>query len=383
MAVRGGGRAAAPARRVMPRRRRRPAHPGGAGSAAGDAGAQAPPAPRDGLLRDLPALFRRTGLQWLEQRGQERAAAIAFNTLLSMAPLVLLLLAGMSRVLDTGEARSALIETVALLAGPQTAEAAGRVVGTIAAARSSPLTTIVSVLLMVHFSSAVFAQLRGMLNRIWNVSGDDGLRGLLRERVVTWLFVPLTLLAAGGVMVLGFTLAALLPLLAERIPGGAWLLPLGNAAVPFVLITALLALLYRYGPGAAVAWRDVWLGATFVGFLLAAGNTLLGFMVGRSMLVSLYGAAGALVVTTLWVFYGAHLLLFGAHLCRVYAERHGSLAAVAGARTVSAPEVAGPARGSGRTRSPAASASASGTRARTVAGSPRARPRSARAKSPR
>lgn len=368
---------------MLPPHRRR-ARAGGARGAPGAAeGSAGPPAPRDGLLRDLPTLFRRAASQWLEQRGQERAAAIAFNTLLSLGPLVLLMLAAISRVLDSGDARATLVDTIALVAGGSAAEAAGRVVETIASARSTPLTTIVSVLLMIHFSSGVFAQLRGMLNRIWNASGDGGIRGMVRERIVTWLFVPLTILSAGVVMLLGFALALALPLLAQHVPGGAWLLPIANAAVPFVLVSGLLGLLYRYGPAAPVEWRDVWLGAAFVGFLLAAGNTLLGLMIGRSMLVSLYGAAGALVVTILWVFYGSHLLLFGAHLTRVYAERHGSMADAPGRRAVTSPEAAAPSPGSGRRHSPAASASGSGSRARTAAGSPRARPRSARARSPR
>lgn len=282
-----------------------------------------------GALRNFPALLKVSGERWFRHHGQEQAAAIAFYALLSLAPMVLLVLAAASWVLGETAARTALIDAIAWIAGPGAAEASNGVVEMVAGAEAGPLTTVISVLLMVHFSSMVFLQLRGVLNRVWRVEGRDGLRGLLRgvlyERLVAWVFVPLTLVAAVCVMVAELLMAIIVPFVAGRIPGSEWFLPIGSAVVPLVLVTVLLAALYRLGPGTRVAWSDVWPGAALVALLLTAGSAVLGAMIARNMLVSLYGAAGALVVLMLWVFYGAHLLLYGAYFSHAFAERHGSL----------------------------------------------------------
>jgi membrane protein len=274
----------------------------------------------------LLALLGDSGVRWVHANAGELAAAIAFNALLSLAPLLLLLMTVAARVLGSESARTHVMVAIETVMGPAAAPAADALMGSILRARGELLATTLGVLVMVHFSSAVFLQLRGALNRIWGNAGAGGIRGALMDRLMSLVFVPAAVLGFLLTMALGFMNAALGPLFAEMIPRGVRALGLVNATVSFVLLAVQLAFLFRHGPSAPVRWRDVWGGALLTALLFTLGNSLIGLLLGRNLLVSMYGAAGALVVVLLWVYYWAQILLFGAHFTRAYAERYGSLA---------------------------------------------------------
>lgn len=279
-----------------------------------------------GLLR----VTQRAAARWMRIGGAEQSAAIAFNALLSLAPLVLLLLTAASHVLGSETARARLMEAVGTVGGPQALPPVRALVDTILRSRGGLLVSAVGVLVMLHFSSAVFLQLRSALNRIWDFEPRGGLKGALRERAVSLVYVPAAVLIGMFMMVAGLAGAVLRPGLEQVVPVSPWLGGSVQAVVLFALLALLLAFLFRHGPGARVDWGDVWIGSLLTAALFTLGNYLLGSFMGRSLVSSFYGAAGALVIVLLWIFYSAHLLLYGACFTREYAERFGSRAGPSG-----------------------------------------------------
>jgi membrane protein len=172
----------------------------------------------------------------------------------------------------------------------------------------------------------VFHELAAALDRIWDVPPRAGLGGLLVQRLIALVLVPAAVAAGLLLMAVSFLHALVAPIVSHLLPPGALAWTLGRALIPLLLMTLLLALIYRYGPRAAPSWGDVRIGATLTALAFTAGNVILATMLRRSVLASLYGAAGALVLLLLWIFSAAHLLLIGACFTREYSERFGSRA---------------------------------------------------------
>jgi membrane protein len=145
-------------------------------------------------------------------------------------------------------------------------------------------------------------------------------------------------------LVVSTALAAVGNYLADKLPGSGVILEIVNFAVSLATITVLFASIFKILPDAPVAWRDVWVGAGLSALLFTVGKSLIGLYIGSSNVASSYGAAGALVVILLWVYYTAQILLFGAEITRAYAEHHGPRAPdpthQAFAASVSSPQVA-------------------------------------------
>lgn len=258
--------------------------------------------------------------RWYRIQATELAAAIAFNALLSLAPITLLLLATASRLLGREPARERLVEAIGLLAGSGAIPVAHSLVDTVAEARGGLLATALGIAAVVFFSSTMLAQLRSALNRIWGVP-PRSVAGAFVERGALLVVVPAGVLAFLFIMWGSVVGAIVTSSIDEVLPRGAHLWNWLGPAVAFALLTAVLAILFRFGPRADVRWGDVWAGAALTALLSTAGNALIGQFVGRNLLVSLYGAAGALVVMLLWVYYGAQIFLFGACFTRADADR--------------------------------------------------------------
>lgn len=282
------------------------------------------PAPRPSA-GDLATVAWLAGQRWFKENAGEAAAAIAFNALLSLAPMVLLILSAAAQLLGSEEAKRELLSSVQLLAGSKVLPAASAVIDMIVDARGGTVANLIGTLVMISFASAVFIQLRAVLNRIWKVRARRGIHGAVFERIVTLIFVPIAAIAAMAAMLIALLAAAIGPVVMQILPEGVHVWGLVTTVLPVVVLAGMLAILYRMGPRCGVRWDDVWIGAAFTAILFSIGNVVLGVIIGRSVLVSLYGVAGALIIVLLWMFYSAQILLYGAYFTRVYAERHGSL----------------------------------------------------------
>jgi len=278
-------------------------------------------------LRAVAALFRDAALNWIADHAQSMGAALAFYTIFSIAPLLLIVIAIAGFFFGEEAARGeiylqlqGMLGTHGALAVQDLLESAGR------RADSVPAALLGAGLLFVGATS-VFAELQDALDRIWRVprrQRSAGLWGLLRAR----------LLSFGMILGIGFLLVVSLAFSAALHALSRWWDPSSESFATFsgftelssswLLVTTVFALIYKTMPHARIAWRDVWVGAAVTAVLFLIGKGLIGLYIGGSGITTLYGAAASLVVVLLWVYYSAQIFLFGAEFTWVYAHRHGS-----------------------------------------------------------
>jgi membrane protein len=255
-------------------------------------------------------------------------AALAFYTLLSLAPMLLVVIGITGLVLgDARTAREQVVTQFRDLSGEQGAEAVGVMLDNTKSPAGGVLSTAIGVVVLVVGATGVFVQLQDSLNAVWNVP-DRPSKGL-----GIWSLVKGHLLSFAAVCGLGFLLLVSLALgaglsglqgwLEARIGGGSWWLGWANSLVSLLLAAVLFAFIFKVLPAAKVSWRSVWVGAGVTAALFTLGKYLIGEYLGRAAVGSSFGAAGSLVALLVWVYYSAQLLLLGAEFTQVYATRFG------------------------------------------------------------
>lgn len=274
------------------------------------------------ILALLAETFRRCNSDRVPRMG----AALSFYTVLSMAPLSILLLTLVGLVVERSAAREEMVAQVRSFVGVDGANVLEMILtSTSMDSESSLWVTLLGFAVLLVGASGMFVEIQDSLNQIWEVSSKrHPVFVLLRERALSIVMI----LVLGVVMVLSFLFSAVtgaaVSYLGGKYPilGGSW--DWGVSILSLVAIAVLFALIFRFVPDARIAWKDVWLGAGLTALLFAAGKGLLGFYFGRSAIASSYGAAGSLIIILVWVFYSAQIILFGAEFTHVYAMRHGS-----------------------------------------------------------
>lgn len=264
---------------------------------------------------------------WLDDDVPSMGAALAYYTLFSLAPLLLIVISVAGLVFGQEAARGEIALQLRALMGEPGANAVQALLASVGKPAEGSWATLLGVLLLLIGATTVFGELQRALDRIWRVPATAPLSGwlhLLRAR----------LLSFGMILVIGFLLMVSLVLSAalatmERLWSplfGGWIAiaSASNAAAGFALVTAMFALIYKVMPRARVQWRDVWTGALFTALLFSLGKALIGIYIGHSGIVSGFGAAGSLVVVLLWVYYSAQIFLIGAEFTWVYANLFGS-----------------------------------------------------------
>jgi membrane protein len=275
----------------------------------------------------LIALLRQAADDWSEARIARMGAALAYYTVFSLAPLLLIATGFASLIFGEQAARGELANQIR---GIVNAEAAETIEGMLGQAHraNGTLATMVGIVLSLIGASTVFTELQGALNTIWRVVPPPG-RGwhrMIRERALSFgliLFTGILLLVS-----LGFTtaLAAVQRFYpAAALPGGTWVWQIGHAITSFLLFTLLFALVFKILPETPVVWHDVWTGAVITSLLFLFGRYLIGLYLGRSTVTSAFGAAGSFAAILIWVYYSAQIILFGALLTRVYSSMRSAV----------------------------------------------------------
>ncbi|MEZ4451075.1 MAG: YihY/virulence factor BrkB family protein [Nannocystaceae bacterium] len=267
------------------------------------------------ILRDAVAEFLREDPFTL-------AAALSYYSLLSMAPL-LLVVVGVAGVFFGEEAARG--EVVGRLADVMGSDAAGFVADVLTNAHRSGagwFSAVVGLVGVIIGATTAFSQLQGAINKIWGVEPvTRPLREVVRVRGLAFIFV----LLLGAAVVTLLVASSVISNLRGR-PGLAALGPMWRVidlVGPMVLMTALFAALFRWLPDARVRWRDVWIGAAVTSLLFIVGRLVIGIYLGRTGIASAYGAAGSAIVVLIWTYYSAILILFGAELTQVRAATLG------------------------------------------------------------
>ena len=271
-------------------------------------------------------LLKETYREWSADKAPRLGAALAYYAVFSIAPLLVIAVGIAALVFGEKAAQGLVAQDLQHTLGKPAAQAIEELLKNNRAPASGTTATIVGLVVLLIGASGVFLQLQDALNTIWKVQAQPGLaiRQLVRDRLVSFLAVLGAGLLVLASLVLNTALAALSRWFnPEEIPGGVVLWQGLNSLVSVAFIALLFAWLYKVLPDVRTAWADVWVGAVVTAVFFAAGNYLLGFYLGRDSTTSPFGAAGALVVILLWVYYSAQIFLFGAEFTRVYARHCG------------------------------------------------------------
>lgn len=285
---------------------------------------------------------------WDAHGAMTQGAALAFYTLFSLAPVLIVVISVAGAVLGADAVRGRIVQEFAGLMGEQQARAIQTILQAVATEKSAGMARIVGVATLIVGATAVFVQLQTSLNVIWDVHAKPGhvLSTLLKKRLVSLALV----LAIGFLLLVSLALSAALNALqmfvGSRLPLPAALLEGANTLFSFAVFTLLFAMIFRILPDVDIPWRDVWLGSVITSLLFSIGKYLIGLYLGRGAVVSPYGAAASLVLILFWVYYASLILLMGAEFTRVYSRyAFGSRRQPsAGAERVHTVEVAGPSR---------------------------------------
>jgi membrane protein len=282
------------------------------------------PAQEIAAMRKLFELVKETVRDFIDEDPFTMAGALSYYTLLSLAPLLLMVVAVAGLVYGEEAARGEVLAKFELAVGPEAASMAQQVLAHAHEQGSGVLSAIVAGVGLIVGATTAFSQLQAALDKIWDVKAPPRpWWALLRGRLLSFAFVVLL----GVTVVASLVASSVITALSARITGGVaidWLWRLVDIAVPLVLMTALFAVLFKLLPDAIVRWRDVWVGAALTSLLFAVGRVAIGFYLGRSGVGSAYGAAGSVIVLMAWIYYSSVIVLFGAELTQVYAGRYGS-----------------------------------------------------------
>jgi membrane protein len=276
-------------------------------------------------LAEVWALVKEAFTSWQDDKAASMGAALAYYSLFSLSPLLIIAIAIASLVFGQEAAQGQIVEQLTDTVGQPAAGALQEIIGRTHASGSGWWATIIGLVTLLFGASAVFSQLQEALNTVWKVTPRPGRAFLtvVRERFLSFTMVLGTGFLLLISLVITAALASLGSILPIHVPGGAWLWQLVNTLVSLAFITVLFALIYKELPDVKLAWTDVWIGAAVTALLFTLGRYLLGLYLASSSVASAYGAAGSLVLVLVWVYYSSQLLLFGAELTRVYAKRKG------------------------------------------------------------
>ena len=272
-------------------------------------------------------LLKSTAREWSRDKCPQLGAALAYYTIFSLAPLVLVLLGVFGLIYGSNEqARQKILDQLSYLVDPSAVKVFQDIANSAAEPKAGILATAIGILIALFGASGIFGQLQDALNTIWAVKPkpSQGIWGFIRARFLSFAMV-------GGVcflLLVSLTVENLLrglhSYLQSILPGGHYL----GLAVFYVfdlaIIVLMFAMLFRYLPDAKIGWRDVWTGAALTAILFVIGKFLLGLYLGSGAAGSAYGAASSLITLLLWIFYSAQILLFGAEFTKVYANTYGS-----------------------------------------------------------
>jgi membrane protein len=274
----------------------------------------------------IAPLLKETFAEWTEDKVSRLAAALAYFTIFSIAPLLIITISVAAIFFGEEAAQGQIVGQIQGLMGQEGAAAIESMIANANQMEGGVIASLIGIVMLLIGASGVFGQLQDALNTIWEVAPKpgQGITNFVRSRFLSFgmvLVIAFLLLVS---LVLSAVIVGISSYVTGVIPGLGVVAEGINFIVSFGVITLLFALIYRVLPDVEIAWGDVWIGAAFTAFLFTIGRTLIGLYLGNAAVGSAYGAAGSLVVVLIWIFYSAQILLFGAEFTQVYARRYGS-----------------------------------------------------------
>lgn len=269
---------------------------------------------------------------WVKHRGDSKGAALAFYTLFSMTPILIMAIAVAGYFFGESAAQGEIVAQLEALVGPNGAQAIQALLVAARNPASGLLATIVASVIFLVAATTVFVELKGSLDELW---GIDPRASPVHAPSALGIVLKTRLLAFSLVLVLAFLLLISLVVSAgltmfEHRAAAIWgdstvVLSTVSSVISLGVIACLFAIIYKMLPDAPLSWSDVWIGAAFTSALFSIGKYAIGLYIGRSGIASSFGAAGSIIALLLWVYYSAQIFFFGAEFTRQYALQFGSL----------------------------------------------------------
>jgi membrane protein len=277
--------------------------------------------------KDVADLLRSAAVNWVHDYAQSMGAALAFYTMFSIAPLLVIVIAIAGPVFGEGAVRSEIFGQMEAMLGREGALEVQGLIESAGNPAENVLAAALGIGLLFVGATSVFAELQDAFDRIWRAPANAGPTGI-------WRVIRARLLSFGIILGIGFSLMVSLAFSAGLAALSGWWDPLFggwetiaqaiNLALGFALSTAVFAMIYKTMPRVQVDWKDVWIGAAVTSLLFAAGKFLIGAYIGRSGISSTFGAAASFIVVLLWVYYSAQIFLFGVEFTWAYSHKFGS-----------------------------------------------------------
>jgi membrane protein len=271
-------------------------------------------------------LFKAAGREWSDDNASRLAAALSFYAAVSLAPLLIIVLAISGLVFGREAAAGQLVSEIQIFLGYQRAQIIQEIIASANKPTSGVVSTVVGTIVLLLGASGVFNALKDGLNTVWDVQrkGGRGIIGIIKDQFLSFAMV----FGIGFLLLVSLVISALLSALGRNLFGGVsapgMIVEVGNFILSFVFITILFALMYKILPDVEIAWRDVWSGAAITALLFTLGKMAIGIYLARSTFADAYGAAGSFIAILVWIYYSAQILFYGAELTQVYANTYGS-----------------------------------------------------------
>ena len=282
---------------------------------------------RTSFVANSFSLLKQTFSEWLEDKAPQLGAALAYYTVFSLAPLVLLLLAivGFLFRKDPSGTWEKITEQMSYFLDNSAIEVVQNIAQTASHPNKSALATTIGVLLALFGASGVFGQLQDALNTIWGVKAKPGnsIGTFLRARFFSFAMVAGVCFLLLVSLVLESVLKSFSQYVQAMFPGGIIIALVVYSIFDLAVVVLLFALIFKFLPDVKIQWRDVWIGAVMTAIFFAIGKWALGLYLGSGTAASAYGAASSLITLLLWIYYSSQILLFGAEFTQVYAARAG------------------------------------------------------------
>ena len=285
------------------------------------------PEKRTSFVANSFSLLKQTFSEWLEDKAPQLGAALAYYTVFSLAPLVLLLLAivGFLFRKDPSGTWEKITEQMSYFLDNSAIEVVQNIAQTASHPNKSALATTIGVLLALFGASGVFGQLQDALNTIWGVKAKPGnsIGTFLRARFFSFAMVAGVCFLLLVSLVLESVLKSFSQYVQAMFPGGIIIALVVYSIFDLAVVVLLFALIFKFLPDVKIQWRDVWIGAVMTAIFFAIGKWALGLYLGSGTAASAYGAASSLITLLLWIYYSSQILLFGAEFTQVFAARAG------------------------------------------------------------
>ena len=277
-------------------------------------------------LRGIWDVLKETGTAWDEDNVNRLAASLAYYTLLSIAPMIILAVATTGLVFGEEAARQHIAGELASVVGTGAGEAVQSIAQNAKTPGTGVLSVTVGIVVLLFGASGVFGELQSALNTVWSVAPKPGrgVWGVIKDRFFSFTLVVGVAFLLMVSLVLSAALAWVGSYFERVLPGGAAVWQVVNFLFSLAVITALFALMFKELPDAKIRWRDVWVGACVTAALFTLGKFLLGMYLGGAGVASAYGAAGSIVALVIWVFYSSQVLLIGAEFTEIYPRKFGA-----------------------------------------------------------